>query len=362
MRTVRVELASRSYPIYIGTGLLQQLGEQLAALSLGKKILLVTDTQVGLLYGNKVKDLLSGVGFSVTMVQIPAGEPSKTLEQAAKLYDAAFAFGLDRTCAVLALGGGVVGDLAGFVAATYMRGIPFIQVPTTLLAQVDSSVGGKVAVNHPRGKNIIGAFYQPKLVLIDVSTLHTLSAKELRAGLAEVIKYGVIWDAEFFSWLEENSINLLKLEPEALEYAIETCCKIKAAVVEQDETEQGSRAILNYGHTVGHALESLTNYERYLHGEAVAVGMVAAARLALQQGLLSKHDYQRIHSLLDRVDLPTAIPADLKPESITRLMFYDKKVNNGKLTLILPLGIGKAKISLDFPENQLSGLFTNGVS
>ncbi|AQS58472.1 3-dehydroquinate synthase [Desulforamulus ferrireducens] len=362
MRTVIVALAKRSYPINIGSGILQELPEQLAPLSLGQKVLVVTDSQVGPLYGPRVKELLAGAGFSVAMVQIPAGETSKTLEQAAQLYDAAFSFGLDRKCAMIALGGGVVGDITGFVAATYMRGVPFIQVPTTLLAQVDSSVGGKVAVNHPQGKNIIGAFYQPKLVQIDVATLETLNIRELRAGLAEVIKYGVIWDGEFFSWLERNHTKLINLDPEALAYAIETCCQIKAAVVEQDETEQGKRALLNYGHTLGHALEALSGYGTYLHGEAVAVGMVAAARLAVQQGLLSRNDYQRIYTLLDNLQLPTEIPTDIKPEAIIELMFSDKKVYDGKLTLILPTGIGKAKICTDFPETQLDGLFNNGVS
>lgn len=353
MRTVKVALDGRSYPIYIGTGIIQDLPGQLASLSLGQKVLVVTDSQVATLYGPRVRELLANAGFSINMVQIPAGETSKTLEQAAQLYDAAFSFGLDRTCAVLALGGGVVGDLTGFVAATYMRGVPFIQIPTTLLAQVDSSVGGKVAVNHPKGKNIIGAFYQPKLVHIDVSTLQTLNIRELRAGLAEVIKYGVIWDGEFFSWLEGNYPHLLNLEPEALAYAIETCCKIKAAVVEQDETEQGKRALLNYGHTVGHALETLSGYGSYLHGEAVAVGMVAAARLAVQRRLMKKEDYQRIKDLISKVGLPTEIPPGTLPEEILPKIYQDKKAFQNKLVFILPESIGQAGIYQDVQASEV---------
>lgn len=356
MRTVIVALAKRSYPINIGSGILQELPEQLAPLSLGQKVLVVTDSQVGPLYGPRVKELLAGAGFSVAMVQIPAGETSKTLEQAAQLYDAAFSFGLDRKCAMLALGGGVVGDITGFVAATYMRGVPFIQVPTTLLAQVDSSVGGKVAVNHPQGKNIIGAFYQPKLVQIDVATLQTLNTRELRAGLAEVIKYGVIWDGEFFSWLERNHTKLINLDPEALAYAIETCCQIKAAVVEQDETEQGKRALLNYGHTLGHALEALSGYGTYLHGEAVAVGMVAAARLAVQRRLMLREDYLRIKELIAKVGLPVEIPQGISAEEVLPKMYQDKKAFQNKLVFILPEAIGQAGIYQDVQDSEVLGL------
>lgn len=356
VRTVIVALAKRSYPINIGSGILQELPEQLAPLSLGQKVLVVTDSQVGPLYGPRVKELLAGAGFSVAMVQIPAGETSKTLEQAAQLYDAAFSFGLDRKCAMLALGGGVVGDITGFVAATYMRGVPFIQVPTTLLAQVDSSVGGKVAVNHPQGKNIIGAFYQPKLVQIDVATLQTLNTRELRAGLAEVIKYGVIWDGEFFSWLERNHTKLINLDPEALAYAIETCCQIKAAVVEQDETEQGKRALLNYGHTLGHALEALSGYGTYLHGEAVAVGMVAAARLAVQRRLMLREDYLRIKELIAKVGLPVEIPQGISAEEVLPKMYQDKKAFQNKLVFILPEAIGQAGIYQDVQDSEVLGL------
>jgi len=358
VRTVPVALGNRSYDIVIGNGLLNDLGIYMSQLQLGSKVLLVTDTNVGPLYGKKVLEVLTRANFQVTMVEVPAGETTKTLEQAARLYDAAFDHELDRSSPVVVLGGGVVGDLAGFVAATYMRGVPFIQVPTTLLAQVDSSVGGKVAVNHPRGKNIIGAFYQPKMVLIDLDTLKTLALRELRAGLAEVIKYGVIWDADFFAWLEENMAKVLNREPEALGYVIETCCKIKAAVVEQDETEQGRRAILNYGHTVGHALESITNYQRYLHGEAVAVGMVLEAHLACETGLLAKEIVIRIQNLVSSIHLPVSIPTGLSIDDMIKSMYTDKKVTQSKLTFALPTSIGVVEIIRGVTESEIFSTLT----
>lgn len=353
MREIDVALGSRSYPIYIAGGLLNNLGAYLSEMPLGKKVLLVTDTNVDSLYGDKVRNLLEQAGFQVAVVRVTAGENAKTLEQAAGLYDTAFNHGLDRTCPVVALGGGVVGDLSGFVAATYMRGVPFVQVPTTLLAQVDSSVGGKVAVNHPRGKNIIGAFYQPKMVLIDVDTLQTLNARELRAGLAEVIKYGIIWDKEFFAWLEENSSRVLHLETAALEYVIETCCKIKVAVVEQDETEQGRRAILNYGHTIGHAIESLSGYGTYLHGEAVAIGMIIEARLARNRNLLTDDEVTRIIQLLSQVQLPVSVPRELTAKDMIKSMYTDKKVTESKLTFALPVSIGYCKVFQGLSESEI---------
>ncbi|GAB6156850.1 3-dehydroquinate synthase [Desulfotomaculum varum] len=353
MRKINLALGERSYPIYLEDEGLDHLGYYLQQLPLEKKALLITDSNVYPLYGEKVAAVMRQAGFQVAVARVPAGEHAKTLEQAARLYDLAFDAGLDRSCPVVALGGGVVGDLAGFVAATYMRGVPFIQVPTTLLAQVDSSVGGKVAVNHPRGKNIIGAFYQPRLVLIDVATLQTLPVRELKAGLAEVIKYGVIWDREFFQWLESNGGRLLALDRAALQYVIETCCRIKAAVVEQDETEQGRRAILNYGHTVGHAVEALTRYGAFLHGEAVAIGMVIAARMAVQQGLLSRQDYHRIKHLIALTELPVELPADLDYRDILQSIYHDKKVTGDKLVFILPEQIGRVGIYRDVDEKSV---------
>ncbi|ABO49556.1 3-dehydroquinate synthase [Desulforamulus reducens MI-1] len=353
MGTIQVDLGNRSYPIYIASAILDKIGTYLSEQPLGKKVLLVTDQQVAPLYAPRVIESLKNAGFKVAVAEIPAGEPSKTLEQASRLYDLAFDHALDRQSSVIALGGGVVGDLAGFVAATYMRGVPFIQIPTTLLAQVDSSVGGKVAVNHSRGKNMIGAFYQPQMVMIDVATLQTLPERELKAGLAEVIKYGVIWDGSFFTWLEKNYSRILNLDTTALEQVAETCCKIKASVVEQDEREQGCRAILNYGHTVGHAIESLSGYGTYLHGEAVAMGMISAARLALNEGILSQQDFERIYRLISAVGLPTELPRGLGPQDIIDSMYHDKKTVLGKLVFVLPRSLGQVDIFKDVKEADI---------
>jgi 3-dehydroquinate synthase len=307
-------------------------------------MLVVTNPVVAGLYGEAVKRSLAEAGFQVGEAQIPDGEEYKTLATVAGLYDAAFTGGLERGDAVLALGGGVVGDIAGFLAATYMRGVPFVQVPTTLLAQVDSSVGGKVGVNHPGGKNLIGAFYQPRFVLIDPDTLATLPSREVRAGLAEVIKYGVISDAGFFSWLEANIDRLLNLEPAALEHAIAASCRIKAAVVSADETETGLRAILNFGHTVGHALEAVTGYQRFVHGEAVAIGMVAAARLAVRLGYFEPPGAERITGLVLRAGLPAEVPAGVVPGALLEAMRRDKKVVANRLTFVLPEAIGRVRV------------------
>lgn len=358
MRTIPVALGNRSYPIHIASNLLCRLGELMVEMSLGKKVLLVTDSNVGPIYREKISALLGQAGFQVSLAVMPAGEGSKTLAQAERLYDAAFHAGLDRSCPVVALGGGVIGDLAGFIAATYMRGVPFVQVPTTLLAQVDSSVGGKVAVNHPRGKNIIGAFYQPRLVLIDVDTLETLGQRDIKAGLAEVIKYGVIWDKDFFSWLEENMTKILALENSAIEQVIETCCRIKTEVVEQDETEQGRRAILNYGHTVGHAVELLAGYGVYLHGEAVSIGMVAEARLAQNLGLICQEESSRISNLLTSVGLPVDLPPGLNQDQMIDSMYTDKKVTESKLTFALPEGIGRASVYKGVAEAKIRKLLS----
>ena len=353
MTEVRVELGPRSYPIYIASGSLKELGKIAGRYLTGKRVLVVTNPVVAGFHGGTVKQSLAGAGFTVCEAEIPDGEEFKNLSTVAGLYDKALEGGLERGDAVLALGGGVVGDVAGFVAATYMRGVPFVQVPTTLLAQVDSSVGGKVGVNHPRGKNIIGAFYQPKFVLIDPDTLSTLPPREVRAGLAEVIKYGVIWDAAFFSWLETNIIQVLSLEPAALEYAIATSCRIKAAVVSADEKEEGMRAILNFGHTVGHALEAVTGYQRFVHGEAVAVGMVAAARLAVRLGYLTPAEVGRMAALLSRTGLPQAVPPNIIPEALLEAMHRDKKVARGRLTFVLPEAIGRVRIVQGVPEEEV---------
>lgn len=353
MKTVRVNLGPRSYSIHIGSGLLNDLGSHLNEFNYGKKILMISNPSVAALYGHTVKESLTRSGFEVITSEIGDGEEHKTLATAEKIYDLAFSRELDRRCPVVALGGGVVGDVAGFVAATYLRGVPFIQVPTTLLAQVDSSVGGKVAVNHPKGKNIIGAFYQPGLVLADTDTLGTLPDREIKSGLAEVIKYGVIWSTEFFTWLEENIEKLLGGVGETLAAAVWESCRIKARVVEEDETEQGLRAILNFGHTVGHAVEALTEYKVYTHGEAVGIGMAEAARLAEVLGMLNSSDRERIVNLIRRTGLPVDLPEGLSPEDMIESFYHDKKVTDGRLTFVLPEGIGRVSIRKDIEEAVL---------
>lgn len=353
MKTLEINLGSRSYPIHIGSGILNTLGSLLEGRGLGNKILLVSNPAVAALYAGTVRESLQRSGFEVIIGEIRDGEIYKTLATAESLYNLAFDGRLDRRCPVVALGGGVVGDVAGFVAATYMRGVPLIQVPTTLMAQVDSSVGGKVAVNHPKGKNIIGCFYQPQLVLADCGVLRTLPARQLRSGLAEVIKYGVIREEKFFVWLEDNMIKLISGDSEALEKTILESCRIKAGVVEEDEKENGSRVILNFGHTIGHAVETLTGYNTYTHGEAVAIGMTAAARLAQSEGLLPPAACRRIISLILAAGLPSEIPAGLDFDRIMECMTHDKKVREGRITFVLPEEIGRVCFRQDIPEEDI---------
>ena len=351
LEDVLVDLGNNSYHIYIGQGILKQLVNYLQNLALDadQKIFLITNPTVKNLYGQEIAAAHLTGNYQVIWGEIPDREEAKSLSEAARLYDLAFAHGLTRHTPVIALGGGVVGDLAGFVAATYLRGLPFIQIPTTLLAQVDSSIGGKVAVNHPQGKNIIGSFYQPELVLIDPALLNTLGRRELVSGLAEVIKYGVIADAEFFSWLEENLPRVLALEPEALIHVISTSCRIKAEVVQKDEKEEGLRAILNFGHTIGHALEALTEYQVYRHGEAVAIGMVAAASLAVHTGLLAAGEATRLKKLLEQAGLPTVLPSSISGEDLILAIQRDKKVQAGEIAFVLPAKIGQVEIKRDIP-------------
>lgn len=357
MEIIKVDLGDRSYPIYIGAGIVSELGNCLKKLPVGKNTLLITNSTVRNLYGPDAEKSLKEAGFLVTFGEIGDGEQNKTLATAGRLYDLAFDKGIDRRSPVVVLGGGVTGDVAGFVAATYLRGVPFIQVPTTLLAQVDSSVGGKVAVNHPRGKNIIGVFYQPGFVLADVALLKTLPPRELRSGLAEVIKYGVIWSADFFAWLEENIETLLAGDTEALIRVVQESCRIKAKVVEKDETEGGLRAILNYGHTVGHAVEALTGYGKYTHGEAVGIGMVSAARLAVALGLLNASDLSRIEVLIRRAGLALELPDNLAPKDLINSFYHDKKAAGGRLTFVLPLSIGKVSINKNLSDEIIEKFF-----
>jgi 3-dehydroquinate synthase len=350
MHTLKVDLGVRSYPIHIGRGLLAS-AELLRPAITGSRVMVVTNTTVGSLYLDRVLALLAP--WQPVSVVLPDGEQYKTLEVLNRIFTALLENRCDRKTTLVALGGGVVGDMTGFAAATYQRGVSFIQIPTTLLAQVDSSVGGKTGVNHALGKNMIGAFHQPNVVLIDTDTLNTLPDKELSAGLAEVIKYGLIGDSEFFAWLEQNMDRLLKRDPEALAYAIERSCADKARVVAADEREAGQRALLNLGHTFGHAIETGAGYGNWLHGEAVAAGMCMAADLSRRLGWLEHEEVTRIEVLVRRARLPTRAPKSLTSNQLRELMSVDKKVEAGKLKLVLPKGLGQSVITSEFDTGKL---------
>ena len=349
MHTLNVELGTRSYPILIDAGLLG-LPEGLAAQVAARDVLIVSNTTVAPLYLPAVSAALQP--RRLLPVILPDGEAHKTLANLSRVLDVLIANRFGRDCAVLALGGGVVGDLAGFAAASYQRGVAFVQVPTTLLAQVDSAVGGKTGVNHPGGKNLIGAFHQPVAVMIDTRTLTTLPARELRAGLAEVIKYGLICDAALFAWLEAQLDALLAGEPGALAHVIRRSCEIKAAIVGRDEREQGERALLNLGHTFGHALEAATAYKEWLHGEAVGAGLVMAAAMSQACGYLSAADAARVRQLVERAGLP-AHAASVDPQALLEHMRIDKKVKRGRIRLVLLRAIGTAFITDDYPDGAL---------
>lgn len=341
---VYVNLDNRSYQILIEPGCLKKIASLIKPFELGSKIAVVSNPTVNSLYGDTVIRSLTDNGFSPFLFLIGDGEVYKTLDTVNTLYNNFVDSSLDRRCGCIALGGGVVGDVAGFAAATYLRGIPLIMVPTTLIAQVDSSVGGKVGVNLPKGKNLVGSFYQPKIVIIDPWVLVTLPIRELRAGLAEVIKYGVIWDYSFFNYLEENIDKILSLDEKPLTYVISRCCSIKAEIVSKDEREEkGLRTILNFGHTIGHAIETLTSYENYRHGEAIAIGMIIACKLACAMNIFDPSEYQRIEKLIQVVGLPTSLPA-LDVEMLINSLFVDKKVREGKIRMVLPEKIGKVKV------------------
>ncbi|MZP28495.1 3-dehydroquinate synthase [Heliobacterium undosum] len=346
MTRVEVGLGDRAYPIEIGAGLLSQAGERLAGTVRGNKILIVTNAIVNNLWGEKLRQSLKKAGFSVATKEIPDGEDHKRIETVAALYDACVEARLNRTSAVVALGGGIVGDVAGFLAATYMRGIDFVQVPTTLLSQVDSSVGGKVGVNHREGKNLIGAFYQPKRVIIDTDTLSTLPAREVRAGYGEVIKTALLGDPALFAFLETSGADVLRLDAAALRRVVADCCRTKAGVVEQDERESGLRAILNLGHTFGHALETLTGYQTYRHGEAVAVGLIAACRLAEFVLGLPETVTSRVRNLVKAAGLPAHFPA-FPAEDWRKALAMDKKNRDDQVTFILPGAIGQCRVLTD---------------
>ena len=342
MRIVQVPLGSRSYTIKVGGGLLSRLGAECAQLKLGQRCAVITDSNVGKKFAKAALKSLSASGFQPVLITVPAGEKSKRIAVVEKCYDQLAAHRLERKSFIVALGGGVVGDLAGFVAATYLRGIPFVQVPTTLLAQVDSSVGGKTGVNLKAGKNLVGAFYQPRLVLCDLDALRTLPKREYISGLAEVIKYGVIYDAILFTQLERNLPKLLQRDAATLAAVVARCCEIKADVVGQDETESGLRAILNFGHTIGHAIENSSGYGKFLHGEAIAIGQVAAARLSHKILGLPSGDVERIIKLFVHAGLPVKIKLSAAPrKKLFAAMKLDKKVSGGEVKFVLANRIGK---------------------
>jgi 3-dehydroquinate synthase len=354
-RRIDVALGERTYPILIGPGLLRRPHEWCDALR-GRHVLLVTDSHVAPLYADAARAALAGRDARTFV--LPAGEPNKTLSECARAFEALAGMKASRDACVVALGGGVVGDLAGFVAATWMRGVDFVQFPTTLLAMVDSSVGGKTAVNLAQGKNLVGAFHQPRLVVADTDTLATLPERELRAGLAEVVKYGALGDAAFLDWIDAHAPALRSRHPDTVAQAIEACCRHKAAIVARDERETGDRALLNLGHTFGHAIEAATGYSTLLHGEAVAIGMVLAARLSARLGLAGNAPAARLTDLLARLGLPVAPPAGLDPRTLLGYMRLDKKNASGRLRLILWRDAGRAMIVDDVGEGDVMAVLS----
>ncbi|HQT30364.1 MAG TPA: 3-dehydroquinate synthase [Thiobacillus sp.] len=351
MQTLTVDLGDRSYPIHIGPGLLDQPELILPHLA-QKRVMVVTNTTVAPLYLARLTATLARGGVAATSVVLPDGEAYKNWETLNLIFDALLTQRAERKTTLIALGGGVIGDMTGFAAACYQRGMPFIQIPTTLLSQVDSSVGGKTGINHPLGKNMIGAFYQPQVVLADTDTLKTLPAREVSAGLAEIIKYGLIWDVEFLGWLEANMDKLRALDAQAIAHAIHRSCEIKAQVVSQDEREGGIRAILNLGHTFGHAIETGMGYGNWLHGEAVGAGMVMAAEASRRMGWLSEADVERSRALIRAAGLPDVAP-DLGADTWLDYMGHDKKVEFGKLRFVLLKRLGEAVVTGDLPEATL---------
>lgn len=345
MLCVNVELKERRYPIHIGENLLTELS--VYPLTASDKVMIVTNETIAPLYLHTVTATLEKIGCQVSSVQLKDGEKYKTLDSLNEIFTALLRENHGRDTILIALGGGVIGDVAGYAAASYQRGIRFIQIPTTLLSQVDSSVGGKTAVNHELGKNMIGAFYQPISVIIDTTTLNTLPKREINAGLAEVIKYGAILDLPFFEWLEQHIDNLVALNQADLQYCIARCCQIKADVVARDETEKGERAFLNLGHTFGHAIETYLGYGNWLHGEAVAAGSMVAAALSELLGNISRKDVARLERLLARANLPTISPDNMQPEDYLPHMMRDKKVLAGKLRLVLLKSLGQAYVATD---------------
>ena len=374
---IKVHLPQHSYEVAISSGYLDSLGEKMAALGLAKKVLLVSNPTVFEYYEQRAINSLKSAGFDVSTCTLGDGEQYKNLESLQKIYDTALENRIERSSTMVALGGGVIGDMTGFAAATWLRGIKFVQVPTTLLAMVDAAIGGKTGVNHPQGKNLIGAFHQPQLVLIDPEVLQTLPDREFSAGMAEVIKYGIIWDEELFNRMEDcdrlDRVGAINAQgafrkanaPEMLEYILNRSCQSKADVVSKDEKEAGLRAILNYGHTIGHAVESLTGYSVVNHGEAVGIGMVAAGKIAVELGMWKEEELQRQNKLIEKANLPTKLPACIDIEAIIVALQTDKKVKAGKVRFILPVRIGAVEItdqvSADVIRHVLGEMGSDGV-
>jgi 3-dehydroquinate synthase len=354
VRIVNVPLGVRSYEIKVGRGLLSELGAHCARLKPGNRCAVISDRNVAPIFAKKVQLSLKRAGFDSVLITVPPGETAKSLKVVERCYDALTKHRLERKSFIVALGGGVVGDLAGFVAATYLRGIAFVQLPTTLLAQVDSSVGGKVGVNLKAGKNLVGAFHQPRVVLCDIDTLKTLPPREFRAGLAEVIKYGIIYDPALFGLLERELPRLLKREPKILENVIARCCEIKAEVVGQDETESGLRAILNFGHTIGHAIENISGYGKYLHGEAISIGQIAAAKISAAMLSLPAMEVERVRALFQAAGLPAQIQLSAaQRKKLFAAMRLDKKVSAGEIKFVLAKKIGETTWGHRVPESVI---------
>jgi 3-dehydroquinate synthase len=346
---IPVNLGPRSYFILVGTGALTQVGPELRQLEPGRKAALVSDAGIVGLHGGAVRHSLTEAGFEVTDILLPDGEQAKTLDVARAAWDRLVDAGFDRTSTIVALGGGAVGDLAGFVAATYMRGMNLVHLPTTLLAQVDASIGGKTAIDHPRAKNLIGAFHQPRLVLTDPAVLTSLPEREYRSGLAEVIKHGIVLDADYFHDLEEHLADVLRRDLPTLERVVAGSCRIKASVVERDEQEAELRAVLNYGHTIGHALEAVTGYKRWAHGEAISLGIVAEARLAEKLGVAAAETTERQRRLLERAGLPVA-GTGVVPNAVLEALARDKKARDGRVPFVLAPQIGSFRLVFDVPQ------------
>ncbi|HET6367024.1 MAG TPA: 3-dehydroquinate synthase [Pseudomonadales bacterium] len=352
MHDISVKLGPRSYRIVVDAGILGRVGPELKGLGVGAKVALFSDAGILARLGGPVRGSLAAAGFDVTVVEVPAGEAAKSVEVASRGWDALLAAGLDRGSTVVALGGGAVGDLAGFVAATYMRGVNFVQLPTTLLAQVDASIGGKTAIDHPRAKNLVGAFHQPRLVLVDPVTLTTLPEREFRSGLAEVVKHGVVLDADYFADLEKCRGALLARDIETLTRVVAGSCRLKASVVERDEQEAELRAVLNYGHTIGHAVEAVTGYARWTHGEAVSLGIAAEARLAERLGVASRGTADRQIDLLRAVGLPVR-DSGAAPSAVLEALGRDKKAREGRVPFVLAPEIGRFTVVFDVPREAV---------